>query len=99
MEVNRDKGAEFLKEKNIGCSKDMPVRTNLEAFFEIGTKVKVRWSADEIKDTGWKPGWYVAYVQSADSYEDQIVVEHPSKADELYTLDVSPLVAEGSLKL
>jgi hypothetical protein len=99
MEVNKDKGAEFLKEKNIGCSKDMPVRTNLEAFFEIGTKVKVRWSADEIKDTGWKPGWYVAYVQSADSYEDQIVVEHPSEADELYTLDVSPLVAEGSLKL
>ena len=77
----------------------MPVRTNLRAFFEIGTKVKVKWSSDEVKDTGWKLGWYVAYVQSADSDEDQIVVEHPIELDKLYTLDVSPMVAEGSLKL
>ena len=77
----------------------MAVTTNLEAFFEIGTKGKVKWSANEVKGTGWKPGWYVAYVQSSDSFQDQIVLEHPSEPDQLYTLDVSPMIAEGSLKL
>ena len=99
MEVNKDKGKKFLKEENIASSFCTPSKTNLEAFFEIGTKVKVKWSASEIKDTGWKPGWYVAYVHSADSNEDQIVIEHPSEPDTLCTLDVSPMIADGSLKL
>lgn len=97
-EINKNKAMQFRKENKTGRSNDMAV-TNLEAFFEIGTKVKVKWSADEIKGTGWKPGWYVAYVHSSDSFEDQIVVEHPTEPDQLYTLDVSPMVAEGSLKL
>ncbi len=31
-------------------------------FFEVGTRIRVRWNKDEVGDSGWHPGWYVAEV-------------------------------------
>ena len=31
-----------------------------EQIKEIGAKVKIYWTANEIGDSGWKPGWYTA---------------------------------------
>ena len=36
-----------------------------EHFFEVGSQIKVRWSKEEMGETGWKPGWYSAEVQEA----------------------------------
>ena len=33
-------------------------RTNLkEQMSQVGTVVKIKWTEDEIGDSGWKPGW------------------------------------------
>ena len=28
-------------------------------IFVVGTKVKVKWSIEDVKGSGWKAGWYV----------------------------------------
>ena len=38
---------------------------------EFGARVKVKWTADDIVDSGWRPGWYTAHVQG---YEDIITL-------------------------
>ena len=35
-----------------------------EKLCQVGAKVKVQWTKEEIGDSGWKPGWYIAYVHS-----------------------------------
>ena len=42
-----------------------------------GAKLKVKWCSADVNGTGWKPGWYIGYVQTSDPSQDQIVVEHP----------------------
>lgn len=43
-----------------------------EHFFEVGSQIKVRWSKEEMGETGWKPGCYRAEVQEADIRSDEI---------------------------
>ena len=38
----------------------------IEQFYELGARIKIKWSKQEIRDTDWRPGWYVAEVQDAD---------------------------------
>lgn len=46
-----------------------------EQIVEIGAKVKVKWSQDEIGgQSGWRPGWYTAYVQRYDEVTDLLTV-------------------------
>lgn len=33
-----------------------------ERIAMVGSKVKVKWTAEEVKDSGWKAGWYTAIV-------------------------------------
>ncbi len=42
-------------------------------------------------------GWYTTYVKSSDPLQDQIVVEHASEPERLYTLDVLPMLGEGTI--
>ena len=70
-----------------------------DSIFDVESKVKVKWSKDDLKGTGWKAGWYTAYVKSSEPLQDQIVVEHVSEPERLYTLDVLPMLGEGSLRL
>lgn len=80
---------------------NQPVETDtgFEDFFEVGTHVKVRWTKEEIGDSGWRPGWYVAQVQKASSMLDQIEVVYISEPESLYKIDVTYMLAKGKLQL
>ena len=69
----------------------------LENFFEVGARVKVCWTKEEIGNSGWQPGWYVAEVQNANSMLDQIEVIYLSES--VYKIDVTSMLAEGKLQL
>jgi hypothetical protein len=96
-ELNNEK-SKILKAVNINGAQE-PRKEEKDSIFDVGSKVKVKWCGDELKGTGWKAGWYTAYVKSSDPLQDQIVVEHVSEPEHLYTLDVSPMLGEGSLRL
>ena len=69
------------------------------AYFEVGTRVRVRWTKDEIEDSGWRPGWYVAEVQGGNLLEDTIDVVYVSKPESIYTMEVMEFLGEGKLQL
>lgn len=95
--LNSEKGKQ-VKINNKNNVKEA-IEDDKEHIFVVGTKVKVKWSAQDVLGSGWKADWYVAYVKSSDPLRDQIVVEHVIEPECLYTLDVSPMIAEGSLNL
>ena len=69
-----------------------------EDYFEVGSHVKIRWTSDEIGDSGWRPGWYSAEVQSSTIEDDEITVVYASEPDCVYTVEVTTLLAEGKLR-
>jgi hypothetical protein len=68
-------------------------------YFEIGRQVKVRWSKEEIGDTGWRAGWYSAEVQESNLSLDEITIIYVSEPESIYKVEVTPLLANGKLKL
>lgn len=70
-----------------------------EDYFSIGTKIKVRWTKDEIGDSGWRCGWYTAQVQEGHLEEDVIQVLYFSEPECVYSVCVSEYLALGKLKL
>ncbi|KAJ7354919.1 hypothetical protein OS493_029028 [Desmophyllum pertusum] len=56
-------------------------RDEIEQFYEIGARIKIKWSKEEIGDTDWRPGWYVAEVQDADRDNDEITVQFVSEPE------------------
>ena len=69
-----------------------------EKYFEVGSKVKIKWTSNEIGNSGWKLGWYVAEVQSSSIEDDEISVVYVSEPDCVYTVEVVPLLAQGKLR-
>ncbi len=59
----------------------------------------MKWNADEIGDSGWKPGWFVAYVQGYDTAEDTLTLHYPSERGCTYTVELTPLLLAGTIKL
>ena len=72
---------------------------NYEDYFEVGSNVKIRWTSEEIGDSGWKPGWYSADVQSSTIENDEISVVYVSEPDCVYSVEVTPLLALGKLRM
>lgn len=68
-------------------------------YFEVGRQVKIRWSKDEMGDTGWREGWYNAEVQESELSSDEITVVYVSEPESTYKVEVTPLLANGKLKL
>lgn len=66
---------------------------------QVGAKVKIRWSANETQDSGWKPGWYTATVQRYCTNTKTITVSYTSEPDQTYDEELLPLLASGSIKL
>ncbi len=50
-----------------------------EQIGQVGCKVKIKWSKDEIGDSGWKPAWYVDEVQGYDVDTDVLTVHYASE--------------------
>ena len=71
----------------------------IEQFYEVGAKVSVKWTKEEIPDTNWRAGWYVGEVQEADPQYDEITVQFVAEPESLYTYEVTPCVAEGKLRM
>lgn len=71
----------------------------IEQFYEIGARIKVKWSKEEIGDSEWRPGWYVGEVQSADRDNDEITVQFVSEPDCTYMYEVTPCLVRGTLKM
>ncbi len=59
---------------------------NYEDYFEVGSNLKIRWTSEELGDSGWKPGWYSAEVQSSKIKNDEITVVYVSEPDCVYTV-------------
>ena len=38
----------------------------------VGSEIKGKWSVDEVGGSGWKPGWYTAFVEGYDEGDDEI---------------------------
>ena len=70
-----------------------------EQISQIGSKVKVKWSKDEVGDSGWRPGWYNAEVQGYDNETDMITVQYPSEPGCTYTIELTPLLTQNNIKL
>ena len=58
-------------------------KTLTDEICQIGTRIKVKWTKEEVGESGWKPGWYIAHVQGYDD-EDEITVIYPSEPDCIY---------------
>ena len=69
------------------------------AFYEIGQRVKIQWTSDDIGDSGWRPGWYIAEIQNVDQEADVIKVVYTSEPNCVYDVEVTPLFFEGKLRL
>lgn len=72
----------------------------MKQFYEVGARVKVKWTREEIGDSNWRPGWYVGEVHgSMVAEEDEITVQFISEPESTYTYEVTPCVAEGKLRM
>ena len=70
----------------------------LKAITAVNTKVAVKWT--ERDDMGsWKPGWYIATVQSYNPLNDQIAIEYCSELGNVYHMSVKGSIAEGILQV
>ena len=68
-------------------------------IMQVGSRIKLQWNADEVKDSGWKPGWYVATVQQYNAEQDSIVIVYASEPDNVYEEDLTPLISAGRIRL
>ena len=55
--------------------------------------------SDEIGTSGWKPGWYVATVQSYCMDTDTITVTYQAEPNVTYSEELTPLITGGKIKL
>ena len=99
MQEQKVSGETMNQELDIGENSSKYVDDNIDRFFDVGTRIKVRWMKDEIGDSGWRAGWYVAEVQAADPMSDQIEVVYLSEPGSAYQIDVTSMLAEGKLLL
>ena len=70
-----------------------------ERITQTGSKIKVHWSAEEVKESGWKSGWYTATVQKYCQDTDMLTVTYMSELDETYDEELLPLLSNGRIKL
>ena len=93
MNVEESVGDGKLRLHEITCT-----TTDLyEEVTEIGAGILVRWTKEDLKGSGWRPGWYVA-VQSFDRESDEINIIYDREPDELYVECVTTLITEGRVK-
>ena len=70
----------------------------MEQITQVGSVVKVKWTTEEVGDSGWKPGWYKATVQKFDEDSDTITLKYPREPIP-YDEELTPLLSQGKIKL
>lgn len=52
---------------------------------EIGASLKIKWSNDKVKESGWKAGWYHVEVQEFHPDRDEITLIYKKEPTVIYT--------------
>ena len=93
------KGEELnLKNKSVNHKCSNRNSDDYEEYFCIGKKLKIKWSKEELGNSGWTQGWYSAQVQEGHVEDDTVTVVYFSEPKCVYTLCVSEYLALGKLK-
>ena len=80
-------------------SKYLVTTTLHDQITQIGSIIKVKWTKNEIGNTGWRPGWYKAQVQSYCVDIDEVELVYTSEPTCIYTMEVSPAISSGTVQL
>ena len=65
---------------------------------QTGARITVKWTKEQVGDSGGKPGWYTADVQGYD-INDEISLIYPGEPDFVYKMDVESSVTEKSIRI
>ena len=71
----------------------------LQQIAEVGARIKVYWSDEDIGDSGWKSGYCTAVVQSYDDNLDTLTIVYPSEPKCTYTIELTPNFMNNKIKL
>ena len=93
-ESKNGKSAEILDAKETDAVEDEE-----ELMSQVGAIVKVKWGKDELGDSGWKPGWYLATVQSYNKDNDLLDLTYTSEPGCSYTVKLGDLLEQKKIKL
>ena len=72
---------------------------NEELMCQTGARVKVRWTKEDVGDSGWRPGWYTGIVQGYDSENDLLDIAYPCDPGCSYTEHFTELLGRNGIKL
>ena len=70
-----------------------------EQITQIGAIISVKWTADKVGDSGWRPGWYKAEVHSYCEESDIITLKYILEPDDIYEDEITPLLLQKKVKL
>ena len=70
-----------------------------QRIIQTGSKVKVRWTQEELEGTDWKGGWYTAKVNAYDDDTDILTITYSSEPGVPYEEELLPLLSNGKIKL
>ena len=73
------------------------LRTSDKKIDQSGTDSKGL--LEDIGDSGWRAGWYIAEIQEVDQETDMIKVVYTSEPNCVYDVEVTPLFFEGKLRV
>lgn len=71
-----------------------------EQVTQIGAIVSIRWSASEVGDLGWKPGWYKGkFIYGYCEESDILTLRYLLEPDNTYEEEITPLLLQNKVKL
>ena len=70
-----------------------------QGLTQTGSKVKVKWTPEELEGTDWKGGWYAATVNSYDYDTDILTLTYSSEPGIPYEEELLPLLTNNKIKL
>ncbi len=70
-----------------------------ELMVQTGARVRVKWTKEELGNSGWKPRWYTAEVQAFDPDTDVLTVTYLSEPGCVYDIELSNYVTQNKIVL
>ena len=67
-------------------------------IIQIGSRVKIHWTVEVVKDSGWKTGWYTANVHGYDEPADILTVTYSSEPNNPYDEELGELLNHDKIK-